>query len=140
MSAVLELCGVTKSYGDNQVLRGIDLQVGEHYEVSAEDTSFNPGAPAAANVVALAPRTVLSKSSWKGRVITMRFRADGATSMRAYSTGRQIARAKGARLTVRLRMPPRATRRTVRVVASSPAGSSARTWTVRSRPPRRPAT
>jgi hypothetical protein len=111
-----------------------------HYEVSAEDTSFNPGAPAAANVVALAPRTVLSKSSWKGRVITMRFRADGATSMRAYSTGRQIARAKGARLTVRLRMPPRATRRTVRVVASSPARSSAHTWTARSRPPRRPAT
>jgi riboflavin biosynthesis pyrimidine reductase len=74
---------------------------------------------------------VLSKSSRKGRVITMRFRAVGATSMRAYSTGRQSARADGTRLTVRLRMAPGETRRTVRVVASSPAGSSAHSWTVR---------
>jgi hypothetical protein len=101
------------------------------YEVIAEDTSFNRGVPAAANIVAPTPRTVLSNSSRKGRVITMRFHADGATSMRAYSAGRRIARAKGSRLTVRLRMPPRAARRTVRVVASSRAGSSAHTWTVR---------
>jgi polar amino acid transport system ATP-binding protein len=35
MSApVLELRGVTKSYGDNQVLRGIDLSVGEHEAIA----------------------------------------------------------------------------------------------------------
>jgi hypothetical protein len=109
------------------------------YEVSAEDSSGNRGAPAAANIVvapaaanagAPTPRTVLSRSSRKGRVVTMRFQAVGATSMRAYSTGRQIAHARGTRLTVRLRMPPRATRRTVRVVASSPAGSRAHSWKV----------
>jgi hypothetical protein len=61
----------------------------------------------------------------------MRFQAVGATSMRAYRTGRQIARASGTRLTVRLRMAPGATSRTVRVVASSPAGSSTHDWTVR---------
>jgi hypothetical protein len=106
---------------------------GSHrYEVSAQDSSGNLGGPSAAKaVVAAAPRTVLSKSSWKGRVITMRFRAAGATSMRASSTGRQGTRAKGTRLTLRLRMAPGETRRTVRVVASSPAGSSAHNWTVR---------
>jgi polar amino acid transport system ATP-binding protein len=31
---VLELYGITKSYGDNQVLRGIDLEVGEHQAVA----------------------------------------------------------------------------------------------------------
>jgi hypothetical protein len=101
------------------------------YEVLAEDTSFNPGAPAAANVVATTPRTVLSKSSRKGRVVTLRFQASGATSMRAYSAGREVAHARAARLVVRLRLPARTARRTVRVVASSPAGSSAHTWTVR---------
>jgi hypothetical protein len=102
------------------------------YEVSAEDSSGNLGGPSTAKaVVAGAPRTVLSRSSWRGRVITMRFRAAGATSMRASSTGRQSARAKGTRLTLRLRMAPGETRRTVRVVASSPAGSSAHNWTVR---------
>src|ERR1700740_856064 len=34
MSTVLELRGVTKSYGDNQVLRGIDLTVGEHQAIA----------------------------------------------------------------------------------------------------------
>ncbi len=34
MTAVLELYGVTKSYGQNQLLRGIDLQVGEHEAVA----------------------------------------------------------------------------------------------------------
>ena len=34
MTAVLELRGVTKAYGDNQVLRGIDLAVGEHEAVA----------------------------------------------------------------------------------------------------------
>src|ERR1700761_9489780 len=34
MSTVLELRGVTKSYGDNQVLRGIDLAVGEHEAIA----------------------------------------------------------------------------------------------------------
>ena len=34
MSAVLELRGVTKAYGDHEVLRGIDLQVGEHQAVA----------------------------------------------------------------------------------------------------------
>jgi polar amino acid transport system ATP-binding protein len=33
-SAVLELRGVTKSYGENQVLRGIDLSVGEHEAIA----------------------------------------------------------------------------------------------------------
>jgi hypothetical protein len=61
----------------------------------------------------------------------MRFEAIGATSMRATSKGRKLAHAKGTRLTVRLRMPPRTSRRTVRVVASWPAGSSARNWTIR---------
>jgi polar amino acid transport system ATP-binding protein len=31
---VLELYGITKSYGDNQVLKGIDLEVGEHQAVA----------------------------------------------------------------------------------------------------------
>lgn len=111
------------------------------YEVSAEDAAGNRSTPAVANVVvaaaaaaenagAPAPRTVLSRSSWKGRTITMRFQAVGATAMRASSAGRQLARAKGTRLTVRLRLPPRATRRTIRVVASSPAGSNTHSWTV----------
>ncbi|HEY1687668.1 MAG TPA: amino acid ABC transporter ATP-binding protein [Solirubrobacteraceae bacterium] len=34
MSAVLELRGVTKAYGDHEVLRGIDLAVGEHEAVA----------------------------------------------------------------------------------------------------------
>jgi polar amino acid transport system ATP-binding protein len=34
MAAVLELRGVTKAYGDHQVLRGIDLQVGEHEAIA----------------------------------------------------------------------------------------------------------
>jgi polar amino acid transport system ATP-binding protein len=34
MSAVLELRGVTKAYGRQQVLRGIDLEVGEHEAVA----------------------------------------------------------------------------------------------------------
>ncbi len=34
MTAVLELRGVTKAYGDNQVLRGIDLAVGEHEAIA----------------------------------------------------------------------------------------------------------
>ena len=34
MTAVLELRGVTKSYGDQQVLQGIDLEVGEHQAVA----------------------------------------------------------------------------------------------------------
>ena len=111
---------------------------GSHrYQVSAEDPAGNLGAPAAAKVVvARTPRPVLASSRWRGRVITMRFRAAGATSMRAYNAGRRIARAKGTRLTVRLRMEPGATRRTVRVVASSPAGTRAHNWTVR-RPGRR---
>jgi polar amino acid transport system ATP-binding protein len=34
MSSVLELRGVTKAYGDHEVLRGIDLNVGEHEAVA----------------------------------------------------------------------------------------------------------
>jgi polar amino acid transport system ATP-binding protein len=34
MSAVLELRGVTKAYGEHAVLRGIDLEVGEHQAVA----------------------------------------------------------------------------------------------------------
>jgi polar amino acid transport system ATP-binding protein len=34
MSAVLELRGVTKAYGSHEVLRGIDLEVGEHEAVA----------------------------------------------------------------------------------------------------------
>jgi polar amino acid transport system ATP-binding protein len=34
MTTVLELRGVTKAYGDHQVLRGIDLEVGEHEAVA----------------------------------------------------------------------------------------------------------
>jgi polar amino acid transport system ATP-binding protein len=34
MTAVLELRGVTKAYGDHQVLKGIDLSVGEHGAVA----------------------------------------------------------------------------------------------------------
>ncbi len=34
MSAVLQLRGVTKAYGDHLVLRGIDLEVGEHEAVA----------------------------------------------------------------------------------------------------------
>jgi polar amino acid transport system ATP-binding protein len=34
MTSVLELRGVTKSYGDHQVLRGIHLEVGEHEAVA----------------------------------------------------------------------------------------------------------
>jgi polar amino acid transport system ATP-binding protein len=33
-AAVLQLTGVTKSYGDHQVLRGIDLSVGEHEAIA----------------------------------------------------------------------------------------------------------
>jgi polar amino acid transport system ATP-binding protein len=34
MSAVLELRGVTKAYGEHKVLRGVDLEVGEHQAVA----------------------------------------------------------------------------------------------------------
>ncbi len=34
MASVLELRGVTKAYGDHEVLRGIDLEVGEHKAVA----------------------------------------------------------------------------------------------------------
>jgi Gametolysin peptidase M11 len=113
---------------------------GRHrYEASAEDPAGNRGAPAVANAAVAAtataaaappPRTVLSRSSWTGRTVTMRFQAVGATAMRASSAGRQLVRSTGTRLTVRLRLPARATRRTIRVVASSPAGSSTHSWTV----------
>jgi polar amino acid transport system ATP-binding protein len=33
-AAVLELRGVTKAYGDQQILRGIDLEVGEHEAIA----------------------------------------------------------------------------------------------------------
>ena len=33
-TAVLELCGVTKSYGDKRVLRGVDLELCEHQAVA----------------------------------------------------------------------------------------------------------
>jgi polar amino acid transport system ATP-binding protein len=33
-TAVLQLCGVTKSYGDKQVLRGVDLELCEHQAVA----------------------------------------------------------------------------------------------------------
>lgn len=81
------------------------------------------------------PRIRLVGYRWtttrRGRVITMRFSAPGATSMRAYRSGRKIARARGSRLTVRLRMPRRAQRRAVRIVASSPDGSTVESWSVR---------
>ena len=34
MTAVLEVQGVTKAYGDTAVLRGVDLQVSEHEAVA----------------------------------------------------------------------------------------------------------
>ncbi len=34
MTAVLEIRGVTKAYGDHEVLRGVDLEVGEHQAVA----------------------------------------------------------------------------------------------------------
>jgi len=57
----------------------------------------------------------------------MLFAADGASSMSAYRRERRVAKARGSRLTVRLRVPRGVSRPVVRIVATSAGTSSTRT-------------
>lgn len=105
--------------------------------IGGDDANAGLGiAAAGTRPTAALPRIVLRGSSTRstrgGRLVVMRFSASGATSMRAYRAGRRIASAAGSRLTVRMAMPRRRTRRTVRIVASSRAGAVSRSWALRS--------
>ncbi len=100
---------------------------GQHrYAVSAVDTAGNIGPPTEMLLTtrpSVTPtRIVLLRRKRKGRVVTLRFAANGATSLAAYRTGRRVAQTSGTHLTLRLRVPRQARRPTVRIIASSPAG------------------
>jgi hypothetical protein len=115
---------------------------GRHtYAVAALDTSGNVGPaavalmPSATNGSSVAkPRNVLLSRKHRGRLVTMRFLAKGATGMRAYRGARRIARSGRDRVSVTTRVPRRgrrARRARVRVVASSWAGERVKHFTIR---------
>ncbi len=84
-----------------------------------------------------APRIRLASARWRrtarGWLVTATVTAPGATSLTATRGSTRIARARAARLKIRLRLP-RSTRRTVlRVTATAPAGRSTTRLTLRRR-------
>ena len=128
------------------------------YEVRAVDTAGNLGPPAQASIVVVVPvepppagastlgvppappaRAVAAKRpqivslrrSRKGSFVTMRFAAAGASSMAAYRGDRRVTKVSGSRLTVRLRVRRNVRKPTVRIVASSAAGSSTKRFALR---------
>ncbi len=112
---------------------------GRHtYSVAAIDFSNNAGPltsvvmPSATNGSSVAkPRIVLLKRKHKGRLVTMRFVAKGATGMRAYRGAKRVARSSKDRISVTLSVPRRGRRARVRIVASSWAGDRVKHFTIR---------
>ncbi|HEV7806203.1 MAG TPA: hypothetical protein VGO80_10310 [Solirubrobacteraceae bacterium] len=70
----------------------------------------------------------LVSRSRRGRIVTMRFSAPGATAISAYRGSRRVGRTSAARLTLRLTLAPSAKRPRVKVIATSTAGASSRTY------------
>jgi len=87
--------------------------------------------PAPARAVAKRPQIVRLRRSRKGSYVTMSFSAAGAKSIAAYRGGRRAAKASGSRLTVRLRLRRELRKQTVKIVASSAAGSTSRRFALR---------
>lgn len=112
---------------------------GRHsYAVAAIDSSNNVGPlasvvmPSATNGSSVAkPRIFVLKRKRRGRLVTMRFIAKGATGMRAYRGSKRIARSSKDRISVSVRVPRRGKRPRVRVVASSWAGDRVKHFTFR---------
>ena len=88
--------------------------------------------PSATNGSSVAkPRIVLLERKHKGRLVTMRFVAKGATGMRAYRGAKRVARSSKDRISVTLSVPRRGRRARVRIVASSWAGDRVKHFTIR---------
>jgi hypothetical protein len=112
---------------------------GRHtYTVAAIDTSNNAGPlssvvmPSATNGSSVTrPRIVVLWRKHKGRLVTTRFIAKGATGMRAYRGAKRIARSSKDRISVTVRVPRRGWRPKVKVVASSWAGDRVKSFVVR---------
>jgi len=129
----------------------------QRYEVRAVDTAGNLGPPAQAVItvappvvpqpaaasslgvppppparaVGKRPQIVRLRRSRDGSFVTMRFAAAGASSMAAYRGDRRVKKVSGSRLTVRLRVRRNVRKPTVRIVASSAAGSSTKRFALR---------
>jgi hypothetical protein len=74
----------------------------------------------------LSTRMRRGRSGW---IIVLRFAARNATKMTASVNGRRVRSSASGRLTVRLRFPYRARRRSLRVVASNSVSRASATWT-----------
>lgn len=112
---------------------------GRHtYAVAAVDTAGNVGPPAGATMpsattgsTVLRPKIVLLKRKRKGRLVTMRFIAKGATAMRVHRGAKRLARNSKDRISVTTTVPRRGKRARLRVVASSWAGDRVKHFTIR---------
>ena len=112
---------------------------GQHtYTVVAVDSAGNLGPPAAATMPSattgssvVRPKIVLLRRTHKGRRVTMRFIAKGATGMRVYRGGKRVARSSTDRVSVTTTVPRRGRRARVKVVASSWAGDRVKHFTIR---------
>jgi Gametolysin peptidase M11 len=112
---------------------------GKHtYAVAAIDTSNNAGPlasalmPSATNGSSVSkPRIFRLSRKRKGRLVTMRFIAKGATGMRAYRGSKRIAKSSRDRFSVSVRVPRRGKRPRVKIVASSWAGDRVKHFTFR---------
>jgi chitodextrinase len=105
------------------------------YSIAAIDTAGREGPRTAAAAVTVSassvrPTIVLASRRKQGRVVTVKFTAKGATSLSAYRGSRRVGRASGTRLTVRVTLPRGVKRPTLKVVATSRAGSIARTFSL----------
>jgi chitodextrinase len=112
---------------------------GQHtYAITAVDTAGNVGPPASATMPSATtgssisrPRIVLLRRTHKGRLVTMRFIAKGATGLRVYRGARRLARTSGDRISVTTAVPRRGRRARLEVVASSWAGDRVKHFTIR---------
>ena len=112
---------------------------GQHtYSVAAVDAAGNPGPPASATMPSattgssvVRPKIVLLKRKHKGRLVTMRFIAKGATAMRVYRGTKRVARNAKDRISVTTTVPRRGRRARLMVVASSWAGDRVKHFTIR---------
>ncbi len=112
---------------------------GRHtYAVAAVDAAGNLGPPAGATMPSATtgssvtrPTIVLLKRKRKGRLVTMRFIAKGATALRVYRGTKRLARTDRDRISVTTTVPRRGRRARVKVVASSWAGDRVKHFTIR---------
>ena len=112
---------------------------GQHtYSIVAVDTAGNLGPPAAVTMPSATngssvarPTIALLKRTRKGRLVTMRFIARGATGMRVYRGARRVARNMTDRISVTTTLPARGRRARLKVVASSWAGDRVKHFTIR---------